>query len=175
MIIATGIARDNENINIGYSSIGSIIEPVIRYCESNGIKFVWYSPTPYCLFDPVSHGLGAKSCACVSGLLSVSPRGEILPCSSYDRGIGSLLNESFKKIWNSDQALYFRERRYVPPVCGSCSLKPMCSGGCPLYWENAGGFDEIEACADKKPRLKNLFWKIENRFRLRTKGVKGLK
>ena len=26
MIIATGIARDNDNINIGYSTIGPIIE-----------------------------------------------------------------------------------------------------------------------------------------------------
>ena len=175
MIIATGIAKDNDNIKIGYSTIGDIIKPVIRYAGSIGIKFVWYSPTPYCIFNPIDHNLGAKSCACVSGLLSVNPAGQVIPCSSYDRGIGSLLDHSFSHIWNSDQALYYRERRYVPPVCGSCNMVKMCAGACPLYWENAGGFGEIEEVMGRRPRGKNLLWSIEKRFRLRTGGVKGLK
>jgi MoaA/NifB/PqqE/SkfB family radical SAM enzyme len=114
MIIPTGIARDNDNIKIGYSTIGDIIRPVIRYCEDIGIRFVWYSPTPYCIFNPVDHNLGSKSCACVSGLLSVNPAGDVIPCSSYNKGIGNLLKLSFNHIWNSDQALYFREKRYIP-------------------------------------------------------------
>ncbi len=175
MIITTGVARDNDNINIGYSTIGDIIKPVIRYCDELGIKFVWYSPTPYCIFNPVDHNLGAKSCACVSGLLSVNPEGQILPCSSYSRGIGSLLKHSFDHIWNSDQALYFRERRYIPPVCKKCELVTLCGGACPLYWENAGSFDEIERVQDTKPVFRNLLWSIENSFRVKTKGVEGLK
>ena len=175
MIIATGIARDNENINIGYSTIGDIIRPVIRYSKEIGIRFVWYSPTPYCIFNPVDHNLGSKSCACVSGLLSVNPSGEVIPCSSYDRGIGSLLKHPFSHVWNSDQALYYREKRYVPPVCRGCSMEKMCSGACPLYWENAGGFGEIEAVRGKRPAAKNFMWKFEKKFRLKTKGIKGIK
>ena len=95
MIITTGIARDNSNIDIGYSSIGEIVKPVIDYCELLDIKFVWYSPTPYCLFNPVDNNLGSKSCACISGLLSVDPRGEVLPCSSYGQGIGELAGSFF--------------------------------------------------------------------------------
>jgi len=174
MIIATGIARDNDNINIGYSTIGDIIEPVIRHCNYIGVKFVWYSPTPYCIFNPVEHGLGAKSCACVSGLLSVNPEGQIIPCSSYDRGIGSLLHKSFDSIWESDQALYYRERRYVPPVCKKCELVPLCAGACPLYWENAGSFKEIEEVRSSTPRIGNFLWNLENRLRVKSKGVKGI-
>jgi len=175
MIIATGIARDNENINIGYTTIGSILEPVLAFCARNEIKFVWYSPTPYCIFNPVNHGLGSKSCACVSGLLSVNPSGEILPCSSFDKGIGSLLKHSFKHIWNSDQALYYRERRYVPPPCKKCELEQLCSGGCPLYWENAGSFKEIEDTGKKAPAVNNMFWSIEKKIRTSSKGIKGLR
>lgn len=175
MIIATGIARDNENINIGYSTIGGIIEPVLKFCAQNEIKFVWYSPTPYCIFNPVDHGLGSKSCACVSGLLSVNPSGEILPCSSFDKGIGSLLKQSFKHIWNSDQAFYYREKRYVPPLCKKCDLEKLCSGGCPLYWENAGSFKEIEEKVQKSPLLNNFLWSLEKRIRTRSKGVRGIK
>jgi len=175
MIIATGIARDNENINIGYSTIGDIIKPVIRYSDEIGIKFVWYSPTPYCIFNPVDHGLGSKSCACVSGLLSVNPAGDVIPCSSYDRGIGNLLKHSFSHVWNSDQALYFREKRYIPPVCGGCSYEKLCSGACPLYWENAGGFREIEKVRDRNPFVKNFIWAMENRLRLKTRGIDGIR
>ncbi len=175
MIIATGIAKDNENINIGYSSISSIIEPVLKYSEENGIKLVWYSPTPYCMFNPVDHNLGSKSCACVSGLLSINPAGEVLPCSSYSRGIGSLLNKSFTSVWNSDEALYFREKRYIPPVCKKCSMEILCKGACPLYWENAGSFSEIEKINKRRPIIGNFFWSLENRLRLKTRGVDGVK
>lgn len=174
MIIAAGIARDNENINIGYSSISSILEPVLNYCDETGVKLVWYSPTPYCIFNPIYHNLGLKSCACVSGLLSVNPSGELIPCSSYNRGIGSLIEDSFEHIWNSDEALYFREKKYTPPVCRKCSIKILCEGACPLYWENAGSFREIEKVNKRRPLIGNFLWFLENRIRLKTRGVEGI-
>jgi len=175
MIIATGIARDNENIEIGYSTIGEILKPVLRFCEKEEIRFVWYSPTPYCIFNPLESNLGAKSCACIKGLLSVNPAGEVLPCSSYDRGVGSLLKKSFDHIWNSDQALYYRERRYRPPVCKGCEMEKMCGGACPLYWENAGSFKEIEEARGSRPVVRNFLWKCEKKLRVSSSGVKGMK
>jgi radical SAM protein with 4Fe4S-binding SPASM domain len=175
MVIKTGITCDNDNVNISYSSISEIIAPVIKECEALGIKLVWYSPTPYCLFNPVDKNLGSKSCACVSGLLSVNPYGEILPCSSYNRGIGSLLTHSFGYIWNSDEALYYRERKYQPPVCSDCEYHLLCGGACPLYWENAGSFSEIETVREKKPHIKNALWKFEKKIRVKSKGIKGIK
>jgi radical SAM protein with 4Fe4S-binding SPASM domain len=173
MIIATGTARDNDTIRIGYSAIGGIINPLIDLCEVLGMKFVWYSPTPYCMFNPVDRNLGSKSCACISGLLSVNPSGEVLPCSSFDRGVGNLLKHSFEHVWNSDQALYWRERRYTPPVCRACEYEFICGGACPLYWEHAGGFDEIERVRNMKPIFRNMLWSLENRLRIRTKGIQG--
>jgi radical SAM protein with 4Fe4S-binding SPASM domain len=174
MVIKTGITRDNDNVNLSYSSIAEIIDPVIKECETLGIKLVWYSPTPYCLFNPVDRNLGSKSCACISGLLSLNPYGEILPCSSYSRGVGSLLSHSFDHIWNSDEALYYRERKYQPPVCRDCEYDRLCGGACPLYWENAGSFSEIEAVREKTPRIKNALWKIEKRLRVKSKGINGI-
>jgi radical SAM protein with 4Fe4S-binding SPASM domain len=174
MIIATGIARDNDNTGIGYSGIENILKPLLDYCEILGIRFVWYSPTPYCVFNPLDHGLGSKSCACVSGLLSVNPAGEVLPCSSFDRGIGNLLTQNFQKIWNSDQALYWREKRYVPPACRGCDLEKLCGGGCPLYWEHAGSFHEIEMKQNRSPKIKNLLWRLEKQARVKSKGIQGI-
>ena len=175
MIIKTGIARDNSNVNLDYSSIGEIVKPIIDYCEVLGIKFVWYSPTPYCLFNPVDHNLGSKSCACVSGLLSVNPAGDVLPCSSFDRGIGNLLKNSFEYIWKSDQAFYWRDKKYIPPVCKKCNYEELCSGACPLYWENAGSFKEIEEATGNKSKIRNFIWNLENMVRVKTKGIKGIK
>ncbi len=175
MIIRTGTARENDNIKMSYSYVKGLIPPVIDFCEKNGIKLVWYSPTPYCIFNPVDHGLGAKSCAAISGLLSVNPGGDILPCSSFDKGVGSLLRHSFDYIWNSDQALYWRERRYIPPVCRKCEFRELCGGACPLYWEHAGSFDEIEAVRNDKPKIKNFLYRIEKSLRIHSHGISGRK
>jgi radical SAM protein with 4Fe4S-binding SPASM domain len=172
MIIKTGMAKIHER-DITYSSIGELIKPVINFCETVGITFVWYSPTPYCIFNPVDHNLGSKSCACVSGLLSVNPAGDIIPCSSFDRGIGNLLKHSFEYIWNSDEALYWRDRKYIPPVCRGCEYEILCGGACPLYWETAGSFKEIETVIKKKPKLKNVLWSLEKFLRVKTRGVMG--
>jgi radical SAM protein with 4Fe4S-binding SPASM domain len=175
MIIRTGIARDNENVEISYSAITGILRPVLDLCERLGIRFVWYSPTPYCIFNPVDHNLGSKSCACVSGLVSVNPAGDVLPCSSFGQGVGNLLKESFARIWNSDEAMYWRERRYAPPVCRSCEYEKVCGGACPLYWEHTGSFEEIERVRGCRPRWRNLWWKMEKSVRLHSRGVEGVK
>ena len=64
--------------------------------KPKGCAFVWYSPLPYCMFNPVQAGLGSKSCACVDGLISVNPAGQLIPCSSFDQGIGDLLQRPFR-------------------------------------------------------------------------------
>ena len=94
-----------------------------------------YSPVPYCLFNPVQAGLGSKSCACVDGLISVNPAGQLIPCSSFDRGIGDLLHEPFEKVWHSRTALYWRRKEFIPPVCARCNIREICCGACPLYWD----------------------------------------
>jgi len=173
MIIKTGIARDNDNTEITYSNIKSILEPILQECQKVDIKLFWYSPTPYCIFNPVEYNLGAKSCACVSGLVSVNPAGDILPCSSFDKGIGNLLKKSFRQIWESDKAYYYRDNRYIPPVCQKCEYKDLCKGACPLYFENAGDFKEIEKVKGKASKIKTFLWKIEKKLRVNTKGIQS--
>jgi radical SAM protein with 4Fe4S-binding SPASM domain len=111
--------------------------------RQEGVRLVWYSPIPYCIFNPVLHGLGAKSCACVSGILSVDPSGKVLPCSSFAGGIGSLLDEPFETIWRSASAMYWRNKEFLPPPCRGCREVDICGGACPLYWDAAGSFAEL--------------------------------
>jgi len=108
------------------------------------IEFLWYSPTPYCIFNPVAEGLGNKGCAACDGLLSVSPTGDILPCSSFAKGVGNLLSEGFKAVWEKRQAVFWRRKEYAPERCRGCDRFDLCQAACPLYWE-AMGYEELDA------------------------------
>ena len=171
VIISTGTALHHDEETVTYTEIGSLIEQVQRRAQEKGTKLVWYSPVPYCLFNPVTHGLGSKSCACVDGLLSVAPDGELLPCSSYERGIGNLLRHSFDDLWYSRQAYYWRKKEFVPPVCRGCEMRHICCGACPLYWDAHGGFEELAAIAPGARWHDVLAWKVKRSLWGQARGV----
>jgi len=171
MVIRTGTALSHDEDDIRYSEIGPIIQAVQQRAKEKGVRFVWYSPVPYCLFNPVQAGLGAKSCACVDGLISVNPAGELLPCSSFERGIGDLLHQPFKKVWYTRTALYWRRKEFIPPVCQRCEIRDICAGACPLYWDERGNFHELEGVAPGGSWLAHLSWRVKKALWSRTWGV----
>lgn len=171
VVISTGTALRHGDEDVTYTEVGPLIEQVQARAKERGVKFVWYSPTPYCIFNPVTHGLGSKSCACVDGLLSVGPDGELLPCSSYERGIGNLLQRPFVELWYGAQAQYWRGKRFLPPPCRRCEIRHICCGACPLYWEAHGGFSELASHAPKAHWWETLTWRLERRLWGRACGV----
>lgn len=142
IMIPVGRAKKHLELYLSYREIGALIDSLRERASQEEVEFVWYSPLPYCIYNPVQKGVGAKNCAACHGLASVDPEGYLLPCSSYPRRVGNLLREEFEKIWFSKEALYFRKMEYLPEKCRCCSLKEMCAGACPLYWE-AMGYEEI--------------------------------
>jgi radical SAM protein with 4Fe4S-binding SPASM domain len=137
MVIPAGSAAD-RTIQVPYSRIGEIVLRVREAARRYGVEFLWYSPTPMCIFNPLAMGLGNKSCAACDGLLSVSPSGDVLPCSSYPQPVGNLLSQPFNEVWNSARATFFRRKEYAPAECGGCEDFGTCAGGCPLYWAAMG-------------------------------------
>jgi len=71
------------------------------------------------------------------------PGGRVLPCSSFQQGIGSLLHQHYSEIYESRAARYWRDREYLPAPCRGCEDADLCGGACPLYWDAAGSFEEI--------------------------------
>lgn len=143
MVIRTGLARGSEREQVTYAEVAARIPDLVEVARQEGVRLVWYSPIPYCIFNPVLHGLGAKSCACVDGILSVDPTGQVLPCSSFAGGLGSLIERPFEEIWHSKEAMYWRRKEFLPPACRGCEDADVCGGGCPLYWDAAGSFAEL--------------------------------
>jgi len=113
-----------------------------------GLEFMWYSPTPICIFNPITRGLGNKGCAACDGLLSVAPDGSVLPCSSYPEPVGNILSEKgkFTALWNRERPAWFRSKGFAHKTCTACAHLAVCNGGCPLYWAKTG-YAELEAAA----------------------------
>lgn len=174
MVIRTGTALRHQEDDISYTVVGSLIKAVQEQAREKGLKFVWYSPVPYCLFNPVQAGLGSKSCACVDGLISVNPAGQLIPCSSFEQGIGDLISQPFEKVWHSRTALYWRRKEFVPPVCQRCQIRDICCGACPLYWDERGSFSELDKTAPGGPAWSALVWRLRKALFSGTRGV-GLK
>ena len=132
-----GLSR-NADLRISYTEIGERVLAARERARERGIEFLWYSPTPFCIFNPIANGLGNKGCAACDGLIHVAPDGEVLPCSSYDRGVGNLLTEGFDKVWSGRAAVRHRKKRHAPAVCRTCEHFALCQGACPLYWRAQG-------------------------------------
>jgi radical SAM protein with 4Fe4S-binding SPASM domain len=146
MIIPAGRGLDRE-LTIKYADIKEIILTIKAEAESAGIQFMWYSPTPVCLFNPIPHQLGNKGCSACEGLLSVDPYGRVLPCSSWKEPLGSLLEDGFETVWFSERGKALRDKRAAHPECRACEHFAVCHGACPLYF-HAYGYEELRPALD---------------------------
>jgi radical SAM protein with 4Fe4S-binding SPASM domain len=141
LVIPAGRGAD-EKLKVSYSDIGLIISDIRKAAAAAGIEFMWYSPTPICLFNPLAAGLGNRGCSACEGLLSVDPQGNVLPCSSWPEPIGNLIDEGFTSIWHKKRAEWVRSKGAAPTECRSCRHFAACQGACPLYF-GVHGCDEL--------------------------------
>ncbi len=142
MIIPAGRGKA-EDLAVKYTEIKDTVVNIKSEAEAQGVRFMWYSPTPMCLFNPVSHQLGNKGCSACEGLLSVDPFGRILPCSSWKEPVGNILEEGFKTLWFGERGKFLREKRAAHPECRNCEHFAVCHGACPLYFK-VHGYGELE-------------------------------
>lgn len=151
MIMPEGSALDNiDDVIVTYTEIGDIVLGVFNHAQKLGLEFMWYSPTPVCIFNPIIHGLGNKGCAACDGLLSIAPDGNILPCSSYPQSMGNILTMKgrFREIWKGPRFEFFQEKKFAHKICRKCEHLSVCNGACPLYWKQLG-YKEL-LCAGKE-------------------------
>jgi radical SAM protein with 4Fe4S-binding SPASM domain len=142
MVIPAGRGLEPD-LGVAYLEVSTILARVMTAARMGGVQFMWYSPTPMCLFNPIPLGLGNKGCSACEGLLSVNPAGELLPCSSWPEPVGNLVTEGFETLWFGDRARWIREKREAHPDCRDCGHFALCHGACPLYFK-ANGYAEIE-------------------------------
>lgn len=144
---------DAQDLTVEYREIGEIVKKIQSVSESMGVKYMWYSPTPICLFNPVAAGFGNKGCSACEGLLSVDPKGNLLPCSSWPEPVGNLLEEGFETVWFNKRSQWIRDKKAAPPECRDCRDFAVCQGACPLYFK-AHGCEELKSVWDSMGLMK---------------------
>jgi len=114
------------------SQLPGLLTLARNFTDRSGQRLIWYTPTRYCHFDPLSMDLGIKGCTAALYAMCVEPDGAVLPCQSYYQPLGNLLTDPWESIWNHDLAVDLRERKNIDPACRQCELLQVCGGGCPL-------------------------------------------
>lgn len=115
-----------------------LLEQITNKASELKMKFLWYTPTEYCLLSPLKMGLGARRCNAGEYSMCIEPNGDVIPCQSYYEAAGNILTDDWDEIWNSDLFLSFRNRFKLPKDCGlsekcfECDDLGICGGGCRL-------------------------------------------
>jgi radical SAM protein with 4Fe4S-binding SPASM domain len=136
-LIYSGKASDvSQEFALSVEKLNVLLPKIHEKAHQVGLKFLWYTPTQYCLFNPVQLGLGIKSCTAAMINACVGPNGDVYPCQSYFESLGNILADPWEKIWNNPLAVKIRNREYVEPKCKDCPQLQVCGGGCPLELQN---------------------------------------
>ncbi len=126
----------SEDFALSIEDLNSFLPQIRDKAHLLGLKFLWYTPTQYCQFDPVQLGLAVKSCTAAMINACVGPNGDVYPCQSYFESLGNILTEPWEKIWHNPLAEKLRKREYTEVKCKDCSQLQVCGGGCPLELQN---------------------------------------
>jgi radical SAM protein with 4Fe4S-binding SPASM domain len=122
----------SEEFALPEETLKEVLPEIRDKASQIGLKFLWYTPTQYCRFNPVELGLGVKACTAANINMCVGPNGDVYPCQSYFESLGNILKNEWSQIWNSSLAVRIRKREYVEPKCKDCPQLQVCGGGCPL-------------------------------------------
>lgn len=136
-LIYSGKANKVEQeFALTYENLNELLPEIRDRAQEVGLKFLWYTPTQYCRFNPVQMGLGVKACTAALINMCVGPNGDVYPCQSYFESLGNILKDKWVNIWNHPTAVKIRNRAYAEEKCKNCSQLQVCGSGCPLELQN---------------------------------------
>ena len=130
-IIKAGKSR-HQDPGLSEEEILPIINGLQQEAEREEMRFTWYTPTQYCRLNPVENDLGVKQCTAGKYNLAIEPDGTVIPCQSFFRPLGNILNDPFEKIYQHDFLVSLRRRDWAMDKCRQCEWLPTCGCGCPL-------------------------------------------
>jgi radical SAM protein with 4Fe4S-binding SPASM domain len=142
-IINAGGARDVD-LGLAESALGPILSRFTAACAANDMTFVWYTPTQYCRFNPLTMDLGVKQCTAAKYNMCVEPNGDVIPCQSFYQPLGNILKDDWDTVFDNELARELRERRYAPARCRECPDFEICGAGCPLSVK----YERVFCCPD---------------------------
>lgn len=127
-LIMTGNALSDASgsLQLTGKELEAVLREAVSYCSENGMEIAFTSPgwIGQEVFDELN--IPSPSCgACLSNM-AVTPGGNVVPCQSWlsDEPLGSMLSDDWKKIWESEKCLAWRN--YAAGMTGECPLRRTC-------------------------------------------------
>jgi radical SAM protein with 4Fe4S-binding SPASM domain len=132
-LIHAGKGKENQN-GLSHEEINTLLEVAKEKTAQTGQRLIWYTPTQYCHFNPILHGVGAKGCSAAKYNMCIEPNGDVIPCQSYYAALGNIQTSAWKEIWHHPLCEAIRNHNLIPDACHQCNLLDECGGGCPLAY-----------------------------------------
>jgi radical SAM protein with 4Fe4S-binding SPASM domain len=129
--IQTGAAPASGE-GLDETELDGLLARITAMAGELGLRFIWYTPTHYCRFNPAEFGAGLKRCSAAEYNLCIEPDGDVIPCQSFYESAGNILRDPWPAIWQSPLFTRIRTRADVSETCRACPDFPVCGGGCPL-------------------------------------------
>ena len=132
-LIHSGKGKNNQS-GLAHEEIDQLLEIAQQRIAITGQRLIWYTPTQYCHFNPILHGVGAKGCSAAKYNMCIEPNGDVIPCQSYYASVGNIQTDSWESIWHHPLCEAIRDHSLIPDSCHQCHLLDECGGGCPLAY-----------------------------------------
>ncbi len=107
--------------------------------EKLGLKVDILECYPLCLIGDISRFSYFSRRSCMAGVTTctISPSGEIRPCSHSDMIYGNIFSDNgIDKAW--EKMSDWRDGKYIPSECKKCRYVYLCSGGCRMEAKYSG-------------------------------------
>lgn len=141
--------RFNPETLIPMKKLVDFMEKAYYMLKEAGMEFVFQLPLPFCLFPAVfikgllDEGVVSNGCMLTGpNGISVSPKGDLLPCNHFCEFSLGKIEESFidRKSYmaftkrEDIQGLFTRTSTCPHEQCVDCAYWQQCGGGCRIYW-----------------------------------------
>ncbi len=142
-------SRNFEDIILSKEELRQSLNELIQIKDELNIKVDILECYPLCLIGDIKKYSFFARRRCTAGITTctISPSGDVRPCSHADMNYGNLFETSFKNIW--DAMSEWRDCRYIPLECQKCKFLKQCGGGCRMeakYYGDIRGKDPFMCC-----------------------------
>ena len=142
IVIPAGRGSDEE-LKISYSQIGGLVTALMKEAEKAGVKFMWYSPTPICLFNPLTARLEIKAAVPVRDYCQLTLWEMYCPVQA-GQNLWEIFLRKVLNLYGLRKSLNGYGQKKLPlKICKSCKYFVPCQGACPLFilkYMGAGNF-----------------------------------
>ena len=112
-LIPSGNAKedDSKTTILSKEEITQIVKDVYEYTKDHECEISFTSPGWIDSKDLSKMKIMDPSCGACMSNMAIAPNGEVIPCQSwlFEDGLGNILTESFKTIWNSKKCKEIRK------------------------------------------------------------------